>query len=224
MLRKNVFKEVVFNPEVMTQYTGLGKNQFSYVLSKTRKLIEKPRRPICVRRVVLFDSCLVFQDNRSDWNSDMFFLPYKLVLGMKSQFRTMVEFPLLNTKRHQQQHQGIDIAYTIYVGKFVRCLPTLCRHLNTHFRIGRSRYDQKRYYRADKGHALIAEVTTDRCGNIIHMSVANDQLVMSLSSVMSSEGYVLWFVYVGSKVAKFSEKSLKKLRNKEGMGYRVIKE
>ncbi len=62
---------------------------------------------------------------------------------------------------------------------------------HTHFRIGRSRDDQKRYYRADKGHVLIAQVTTDRCGKLIHMSAgyrgcSNDQLVMSLSSVMTS--------------------------------------
>lgn len=64
---------------------------------------------------------------------------------------------------------------------------------HTHIRIGRSRYDQKRYYRADKGHAIIAQVTVDRIGKIIHISAgyrgnSNDQLVLSLSNVMSLLG------------------------------------
>lgn len=61
---------------------------------------------------------------------------------------------------------------------------------HSHFKIGRTRYDQSRYYRRDKGHAIIGQVTVDRCGNIIHLSVgyrgsSNDQLILSLSKIIS---------------------------------------
>ncbi len=61
---------------------------------------------------------------------------------------------------------------------------------HTHIKIGRTRYDQRRFYRADKGHAIIGQITVDRCGKIIHVAFgyrgsSNDQLVLSLSNLLT---------------------------------------
>lgn len=197
VVRKDFYSKLRRNDELFSSHTGMSHQDFLELLERTKDKIMAPRD-------IHFFSQSVSSNRRTPYTNRL--SPANRLLACLMILRQSCKFSAIQMSfgyskaAISNEFRHVLMAIFVTEGESIKIpqewnpphplLGTIGSVDHSHFKIGRTRYDQSRFYRRDKGHAIIGQVTVDRCGNIIHMSVgyrgaSNDQLILSLSNVVS---------------------------------------
>ncbi len=196
--RKNPYGEMEKSDAVFLQHTGLNYRMFQCVLNLTRDGIERRRA------VPIHDHHQLKSNYRNSLSTENRLL--LALMMMKNSLKMSVIKLLFGVS---DGYISRDFRHVVF------CINVFCRHFvqwsggwnnhpllgtcgsldHTHIRIGRTIYDQRRYYRKDKGHAIIAQVICNRYGEIKNFFIgargaSNDQLMVERVVVECCIGFI----------------------------------
>ncbi len=194
--RKNPFEKLKQNHSLFLSQTGVELPMFREILQRTWQSIEQPR-PRLFNSMQQIVRNIGRSNNTNRLSTENRLLMILMILKQGLKFDTAAFLFGVSPSFVSFDFRHVVFSISVHCRHYIQWPQAWQQHPilgtsgsldHTHFRIGRTRFDQRKYYRKDKGHAVIGQVITDRLGEIRSFFVgprgcSNDQLVVSLSNI-----------------------------------------